>query len=103
MHYPERDGSVAFECDAGPEEGQPADELLRAVERVDDPADAGVGLFGLTLFGEEPGAGYNTAEHPPDQKLRLAVGSRHRRVVGFQLDRAAAPEAPPLQPPGGLG
>ena len=65
--------------------GDPAHEVLRAVDRVDDPAHVG-GALGAELLAEEPPVGERAAQSGHDRLLGFAIGLGDRRVVGLDRD-----------------
>src|SRR6266542_3634669 len=68
----------------GPD-GDAANEVLRAVDGVDDPPSLGTALR-AELLAEDADVGEGPAEHRDDRLLRLAVGLGHRGEVGLHRD-----------------
>ena len=71
---------------------EPEEEVGRAVERVDDPAQAGAARVVGALLPQEAVAGPRGRDAPEDQLLRRLVGRGHevgRRALGLDLDRRA--------------
>src|SRR5262249_21073151 len=66
-----------------------ADEVLGAVDRIDDPA-APLIADCTELLAEEAVRGKRVAEHLADRLLGALVGLRHRRGVGLQRDVEAS-------------
>src|SRR5262249_57471944 len=98
------DGDLALllERDQGRPDRDVAHEVLRAVDRIDDPARRGVARA-AELLAEEAVLGKCSAEDLDDRSLGLAVGLGHRRSVGLEDDLEAPavllPAAPPAAPP----
>src|SRR5262245_45334625 len=66
-----------------------ADEVLRAVDGIDDPP-ARSRAFGAELLAEEAHAWCGPGEDGPDGLLRLLVGLGHRSLVRLDRDLEAA-------------
>jgi hypothetical protein len=81
---PERRAAVPLERDQRRPDRDPADEVPRAVDRVDDPAR--VGLAAAALLAEEALAGAPLDDRRPQRLLDRAVGVRDRRQVGLLVD-----------------
>src|SRR5439155_9609124 len=79
------DGDLArvLEPDQRGPDGHVADEVLGAVDRVDDPASPLI-AHRAELLAEEPVLGKRAAEHLADDLLGALVGLRHRRRVRLQ-------------------
>jgi len=84
-----RDGAAFLKADQDRPEGDPPDEVLGAVDRIDDPARL-LRARGAELLAEEPVIGKGAAEDPADQLLGLPVGLGDRRRVGLERDLEAA-------------
>jgi len=65
-----------------------ADEVLRAVDRIDEPEPARAERAGRRrqLFGDDRIAVERRGETGDDQLRREAIGDRHRLVAGLHLD-----------------
>ena len=91
-HEAEHGHVVVDERDQGRPGGHPADEVVGAVDRVDDPAPGAV-AGGLELLALDGVAGPGALELDPDQLLGRLVGVADQREVGLGLhDEVVRPE-----------
>ncbi len=84
------DLAVLLEGDQRRPEGNVTDEVLRAVDRVDDPPSL-ARARAAEFLAEHPVLRERAAEDLDDHALGLAIGLGHRRVVGLDRDLEAAP------------
>ena len=87
--------AVALDGEQRPEQGDAADEVVGAVDRVDVPADRRVGGFAAVLLADETVIRERVEEAPADHPLDLGVGLGHERLVGLGRDLEVAPEMSP--------
>jgi hypothetical protein len=81
---PDNRPAVSLERDQRRPDRDPADEVPRAVDRVDDPARGG--LLAAALFAEEALARPTLRDRGPQRLLDRTVGVRDRRQVGLLID-----------------
>src|SRR6266852_3138459 len=86
---PRRDLPVLLEGDEHGPDRDMADEVLGAVDGVDDPPSRRGPLL-AKFFAEEAAVGEGAAQEVADGLLGLAVGLGHRRLVGLDGDLDAA-------------
>src|SRR5581483_4202420 len=84
--------TLLLEPDEHAVERHAANERLRPVDRVDDPAPAARPRLLAVLLAQEPVVGERVAERGPERFLGAAIGDRDRRLVGLALDVDAFPE-----------
>src|SRR5262249_49259336 len=87
----ERDLAVLLQREERRPVRNPPDEVLRAVDRIDDPASRLLALRPV-LLAEKPDVGERGAEPFHDGGLRLLVGLGDRRVIGLLHHPHVAPE-----------
>ena len=75
-----------------PNSGHAADEVVGPVDRVDVPADRGVGRLGPVLLADEAVIREGGRDPLPDQPLDRLVGGGHERSVGLGHHLDVAPE-----------
>src|SRR5262245_56713359 len=86
MHHPHGDFSCLFQSKQGVEKGDATDEVLRAVDRVDNPpCVCGPGL-GAKLFPKHTVVWEVLPQYLHNHLLASPVSSGDRTLVGFRLD-----------------
>ncbi len=83
--------AVRDQRDIDGEVGAPVDELLGAVQGIDEEEAGGQlgGAVARLLLGDHADGGAKLLQRREDHRLGLAVGLRHRARIGFELHRGA--------------
>ena len=84
--------AVALDREERAEQRDAAHEVVGAVDRVDVPADRGLGRFGAELLADQPVVREGGVEPLADHLLDRLVGLGHEAAVGLGLDDEVAPE-----------
>src|SRR5262249_49510982 len=85
------DLSVLLETDQRREVGDAANEVLGAVDRINDPSSAAAAVL-AELFADDAVVRERGAQHLDDPLLTFAVGARDRGAVALELDRQPTAE-----------
>ena len=87
--------TVPLDGEERPEQRDPADVVVRPVDRVDVPAHRRIACFGAVLLAHEPMVGKGVGQALADARLDRGVGLGHERPVGLGRDLQVAPEVAP--------
>ena len=93
---------VLLQRDQRGPDGNATDEVLGAIDRIDDPADV-ASSSAAELFAKHAVVGERAPEKLHDRPLGLAIGLGHRGVVRLQHDLEAAAVVLHRDLPGGAG